>query len=126
MTSESHDRLGSQAASASELDSNVEKYDDASAADDIRQDNDDDTTAKGNLELTKTTSTDAPIYITGVKLQLVFLALALVAFLMLLDISIVATVSLRSHPNPTAATIWPAKTFLIAAIARPLKINESS
>lgn len=101
MTSENHDRLGSQAASASELDSNIEKHDDAS---EINQE--DNTADKSNLELTKTTSTDAPVYITGVKLQLVFLALALVAFLMLLDISIVATVS-QTCPKSTTPQRLP-------------------
>lgn len=49
----------------------------------------------------QTKTNEEPVYIEGIKLQLVFLALSLVTFLMPLDIAIIATVC-DSHIPPRA------------------------
>lgn len=96
MATKNQNTLNSSPASVSELDEKASPQDLAAVNDTTQASVEPEShlQSKSELALTHTKSSDAaPVFIEGVKLQLVFLGLSLVAFLMLLDISIVATVS---------------------------------
>lgn len=96
MATKNQNTLSSPPASVSELDEKASQQEPAAIKDTTQAGAEPESQlqSKSELALTHTKSSDAaPVFIEGVKLQLVFLGLSLVAFLMLLDISIVATVS---------------------------------
>ncbi|KAJ3497861.1 hypothetical protein NLG97_g1571 [Lecanicillium saksenae] len=76
------------------------------------------TATESNHQLPSLTPTKSieQAYVTGLKLQLVFIALALVAFLMLLDISIVATATPRITSDFHSLTDvgWYGSAYLLA------------
>ncbi|OAA50707.1 Major facilitator superfamily domain, general substrate transporter [Cordyceps fumosorosea ARSEF 2679] len=100
--------------SVSELDEKVSQHDAGPAADAT----DAAPEADAQLALTQTKS-GSENYVTGIKLQLVFVALSLVAFLMLLDISIVATATPRITSDFHSLTDvgWYGSAYLLANCA---------
>ncbi|TQV95280.1 hypothetical protein V2A60_009680 [Cordyceps javanica] len=107
MASETHGKSGSASPSVNEAGEKALGHDDIPDAG---------PESDPQLDLTQTKSSTAPTYVTGIKLQLVFLALSLVAFLMLLDISIVATATPRITSDFHSLTDvgWYGSAYLLA------------